>query len=52
MVADLNQAFEELKAKGVSFPMEPQKQPWGGYMALMEDSEGNILYLDQVFEGG
>jgi lactoylglutathione lyase len=50
MVSDLDKAFEALKVKGVSFPMEPQRQPWGGYMALMEDSEGNILYLDQIFE--
>jgi len=22
--------------------------PWGGYLALIEDPAGNILYLDEV----
>ena len=51
VVDDLDKTYEELAAKGVEFPMVPQKQPWGGYMALMKDSEGNILYLDQTWEG-
>lgn len=50
-VEDLDGTYKDLAEKGVSFPMVPQKQPWGGYMALMEDSEGNILYLDQAWEG-
>lgn len=48
MVENLDAAYQDLVAKGVRFPMTPQKQPWGGYMSLMEDSEGNILYLDQI----
>jgi predicted enzyme related to lactoylglutathione lyase len=48
MVEDLDATFAELAGKGVTFPMKPEKQPWGGYMGLMEDSEGNILYLDQL----
>jgi predicted enzyme related to lactoylglutathione lyase len=30
--------------------MEPTRQPWGGYMALLEDPDGNRFYLDQVSE--
>lgn len=52
MVEDLDGAYTELAAKGVEFPMKPEKQPWGGYMSLMRDSEGNILYLDQVMDHG
>ena len=51
MVDDLDGVYKTLSSKGVEFPMVPQKQPWGGYMALMKDSEGNILYLDQIQQG-
>lgn len=52
MVEDLDATYTELAARGVEFPMKPEKQPWGGYMGLMCDSEGNILYLDQPFDHG
>ena len=48
MVKDLDAVAADLKAKGVEFAMEPEKQPWGGYMSLIKDTEGNILYLDQM----
>ena len=32
----------------VRFTMPPSKQPWGGYMALFADPDGNIFYLDSV----
>jgi lactoylglutathione lyase len=47
-VADIDAAYKELTAKGVKFTMPPTKQPWGGVLALFSDSEGNILYLDQL----
>lgn len=50
MVEDLDAAYEELTGRGVEFTMKPERQPWGGYMGLMQDSEGNILYLDQLRE--
>ncbi len=28
--------------------MAPQKQPWGGFMALFADPDGNVFYLDQI----
>ena len=46
-VPDVDAAFAELAAKGVRFTMEPSKQPWGGYMAMFEDPDGNVFYLDQ-----
>ena len=45
-VADVDAAFSELAAKGVRFTMNPSKQPWGGYMAMFADPDGNIFYLD------
>lgn len=47
-VDDLEARHAELAAKGVSFPMAPEKQPWGGFMALFEDPDGNVYYLDQI----
>ncbi len=46
VVEDIHATFAEWQAKGVKFTMPPTKQPWGGTLALFEDSEGNILYLD------
>jgi predicted enzyme related to lactoylglutathione lyase len=47
MVVDVDAAHAELVAKGVNFTMPPSKQPWGGYMAMFADPDGNIFYLDQ-----
>ena len=47
-VEDMEEAYQKLRAKGVEFPMPPSKQPWGGMLALFRDSEGNILYLDEI----
>ena len=30
--------------------MEPAKQPWGAVMALFEDPDGNVFYLDELQE--
>ena len=47
MVDDVDAAHAELAAKGVSFTMPPSKQPWGGYMGIFSDPDGNLFYLDQ-----
>jgi catechol 2,3-dioxygenase-like lactoylglutathione lyase family enzyme len=47
-VADVDAAHAELVAKGVHFTMAPSKQPWGGYMAMFADPDGNEYYLDQT----
>jgi predicted enzyme related to lactoylglutathione lyase len=30
--------------------MAPTKQPWGGFMAMFVDPDGNVFYLDQLRE--
>ncbi len=46
-VTDLNQEYATLLEKGVIFSEPPTKQPWGGFMAIVEDPDGNRYYLDQ-----
>jgi uncharacterized glyoxalase superfamily protein PhnB len=43
-VTDMDALYQDLKAKGVKFVQEPDKQPWGNY-ATIEDSENNRLIL-------
>lgn len=47
-VEDLEAEHARLRAANVSFDMPPTRQPWGGFMALMQDPDGNLLYLDEV----
>jgi predicted enzyme related to lactoylglutathione lyase len=47
-VADLERAHAVLKERGVVFTMPPTRQPWGGFMALVSDPDGNVFYLDEV----
>ena len=51
-VPDIDEAYEELRAKGVEFPMVPCDQPWGGRLALFSDPDGNTFYLDRTGDGG
>jgi catechol 2,3-dioxygenase-like lactoylglutathione lyase family enzyme len=46
VVDDLDNVHADLAAKGIHFTMAPSKQPWGGYMAMFADPDGNIFYLD------
>jgi lactoylglutathione lyase len=48
VVDDLVAEHQRLVGLGVSFAMDPERQPWGGFMALVEDPDGNVLYLDEV----
>lgn len=43
-VTDMAGLYKDLKAKGVVFTQQPDKQPWGTY-ATIKDSEGNSLIL-------
>ena len=45
---DLEAEHARLEALGVAFAMPPERQPWGGFMAVMADPDGNTLYLDEV----
>lgn len=44
---DLEQTYAEWVDRGVEFSMKPERQPWGGFMAMFADPDGNISYLDQ-----
>ena len=48
IVEDVDAAHAELAAKGVEFTMSPAAQPWGGYMGIFADPDGNLFYLDQA----
>ncbi|MEE4298282.1 MAG: VOC family protein [Pseudomonadales bacterium] len=48
VVEDLDAEHDRLAEAGVVFPMAPERQPWGGYMALFADPDGNVFYLDQA----
>lgn len=45
--SDIQAECESLKAKGVTFVMEPTTQPYGGVDAIFADSEGNLICLHQ-----
>lgn len=47
-VADLEAEYERLSGLGVHFAMPPTRQPWGGFMSLVSDPDGNVFYLEQV----
>ena len=47
-VEDLAAAHRDLAARGVEFTMPPERQPWGGFMAMFRDPDGNSFYLDQL----
>jgi predicted enzyme related to lactoylglutathione lyase len=47
-VADLVAEHARLAAAGVEFTMPPERQPWGGFLALFQDPDGNVYYLDEV----
>lgn len=47
-VDDLNTHHAHLASRGVVFSMAPSKQPWGGFMAMFEDPDGNVFYLDEI----
>ena len=48
IVDDVDKAYESLRENGVTFTQPPTKQPWGGYMAMMQDPDGNVFYLDTL----
>lgn len=47
-VSDLEAEHRRLSRLGVRFTMPPTRQPWGGFMALVADPDGNVFYLDQI----
>ena len=51
-VDDMAATYENLKAQGVHFLGEPEKQQWGGTLAHLEDPSGNILTLISEIQPG
>ncbi len=46
-VADVDAAYETLKARGVTFLRPPTDQPWGLRTAFFADPEGNLWEINQ-----
>lgn len=44
-VEDVQQACEELKAKGIEIFEGPKQMPWGQTVAYFKDPDGNILEI-------
>lgn len=44
-VADIAQAYAELRARGVMFLGPPERQDWGGTLAFARDPDANVLTL-------
>ncbi|SRR5258708_6707992 len=49
-VKDVDAAYEEIKAKGVTFLRPPTDQPWGLRTAHFADPEGNLWEINQSIE--
>ena len=49
-VEDVDVAYEELKAKGVTFVRPPTDQRWGLRTAHFADPEGNLWEINQSIE--
>ena len=47
-VDDLRAEHARLAEAGVRFTAAPERQPWGGFMALFADPDGNVFYLDEL----
>jgi len=47
-VEDLQRFYEEMRAKGVEFPMPPKKQDFGGMLAQLRDSEGGQISVAEA----
>jgi len=47
-VENVDDEYEKLKEKGVTFVEPPKKQYWGGYAALFADPDENLFYLTQT----
>jgi uncharacterized glyoxalase superfamily protein PhnB len=45
--ADLNAAFEKMRAAGAEIVQEPTDQPWGTRDCAVRDPSGNMVRIDQ-----
>jgi predicted enzyme related to lactoylglutathione lyase len=49
-VTDVDRAYRELAARGVTFQQEPMDMPWGHRVAILRDPEGRQIFLAQQLE--
>ena len=47
-VDNVDEAYRDLKSKGVRFLTEPEDQRWGGRTATIVDPDGNMFILVQL----
>jgi uncharacterized glyoxalase superfamily protein PhnB len=47
-VGDIHSFYEESLGRGVRFVRSPEQEHWGGYVATLEDPDGNLLQLLQL----
>lgn len=46
-VEDCELVVTDLRARGITIVRWPERQPWGGVLAFVEDADGNVLTLVQ-----
>lgn len=46
-VSDMDALCADLKAKGVTFASEPDKQPWGTFATILDSENNRILLVEQ-----
>jgi len=45
-VTDMSALYEDLKAKGVRIVQEPDAQPWGTYMMILDPENNGLLLVE------
>ncbi len=45
LVDDVDQMYEQARARGAEFQAAPSDQPWGARAAMLRDPDGNNIYL-------
>ncbi len=45
-VPDMAAQYEEMKAKGVRITSEPEKQPWGTFMTILDQDDNALLLVE------
>lgn len=46
--SDIHSSYTELNARGAHFIRRPEKESWGGWVATLQDPDGNTLQLLQT----
>ena len=46
-VTDMTALHADLKAKGVRITQEPDPQPWGTYMMILDQDDNGLLLVEQ-----